>query len=517
MDQPLPSLDRSAHSADQSASVPARYCFDDDFRRLVPVLVVWETTLACNLKCQHCGSRAGRPRPDELNTEEALDLVDRLAALGTREISLIGGEAYLRKDWVEIIRRCRSHGIRTAVQTGGRNLTDRRLDEAVEAGLQAIGVSIDGLPELHDRVRGVSGSYDQAISALRRAKDRGLAVSVNTQIGPETPDHLPELMNRIIEAGATHWQIQFTVAMGNAVDNPDLLLQPHRLLDVMPLLARLYREGLERGLLMVVGNNVGYYGPYEHIWRGLGDDRMHWTGCAAGQIGIGIEADGTLKGCPSLATSLYAAGNIREMSVEDIWRHADRMRFGRLRSVDELWGYCRTCYYADICRAGCTWTSESLLGKRGNNPYCHYRVLDLARHGLRERVVKIKDAPDEAFAIGEFALIQEPIPGAESPGLPERDPAKVHRHEHERSPEGGVVPPSLTLCRACNQYVWPHETDCPHCGADVAAAAAQHEVDRARRHALIRETQRLLDGLRAAKPDVAGEPSSAAAATAAGD
>nr|WP_295831766.1 GDL motif peptide-associated radical SAM/SPASM maturase [uncultured Azospirillum sp.] len=507
MDQPLPSPDLSARSPDlppdQAASVPARYCYDDDFRKLVPVLVVWETTLACNLKCQHCGSRAGRPRPDELSTEEALDLVDRLAALGTREISLIGGEAYLRKDWVEIIRRCRSHGIRTAVQTGARNLTDRRLDEAVEAGLQAIGVSIDGLPDLHDRVRGVPGSYDQAMSALRRAKGRGLAVSVNTQIGPETPDHLPVLMNRIIEAGATHWQIQFTVAMGNAVDNPDLLLQPHRLLDVMPLLARLYREGLDRGLLMVVGNNVGYYGPYEHIWRGLGDDRMHWSGCAAGQIGIGIEADGTLKGCPSLATSLYAAGNIRKMSVEDIWRHADRMQFGRLRSVDELWGYCRTCYYADICRAGCTWTSESLLGKRGNNPYCHYRVLDLAKHGLRERVVKIKDAPQEAFAIGEFALITEPIPGADSPGLPERDPAAVHLHAYERSPEGGVVPPSLTLCRGCNQYIWPHETDCPHCGADVAAAAAQHEIDSARRRALILETQRLLDEARAAKQSAA--------------
>ena len=436
MDQPLPCPDLSARSPDQppdqSASVPARYCFEDDFRKLVPVLVVWETTLACNLKCQHCGSRAGRPRPDELSTEEALDLVDRLAALGTREISLIGGEAYLRKDWVEIIRRCRSHGIRTAVQTGGRNLTDRRLDEAVEAGLQAIGVSIDGLPDLHDRVRGVPGSYDQAMSALRRAK--------------------------------------------------------------------------ERGLLMVVGNNVGYYGPYEHIWRGLGDDRMHWSGCAAGQIGIGIEADGTLKGCPSLATSLYAAGNIRELSVEDIWRHADRMQFGRLRSVDELWGYCRTCYYADICRAGCTWTSESLLGKRGNNPYCHYRVLDLARHGLRERVVKIKDAPNEAFAIGEFALITEPIPGAESPGLPERDPATVHRHAYERSPEGGVVPPSLTLCRGCNQYIWPHETDCPHCGADVAAAAVQHEIDSARRRALILETQRLLDEARAQRQSAAALP-----------
>jgi Y-X(10)_GDL-associated radical SAM protein len=471
---------------------PVRYRVDSDYTELVPVHVVWEVTLACNLKCQHCGSRAGRPRSDELNTAEALELVDHLAALGTRELTLIGGEAYLRKDWIELIRRSRDHGIRTAIQTGARNLTDKRLDEAAEAGLQGVGVSIDGLPELHDRVRGVPGSYDQAIDALKRAKARGMAVSVNTQIGAETAEHLPELMDRIIAAGATHWQIQLTVAMGNAVDNPELLLQPYKLIEVMPLLARLYREGEARGLLMVVGNNVGYFGPYEHIWRGFGDDADHWNGCSAGQTGIGIEADGTIKGCPSLATSLYAAGNVREMSVGDIWRHSEKMSFGRLRDVEELWGYCRTCYYADVCRAGCTWTSESLLGKRGNNPYCHHRVLDLAKHGLRERVVKIREAPQESFAVGEFALITEAIPGAEVTPLPVRDPATVHVARRERSAAGGALPPSLKPCRSCQQYIWPHEVTCPHCDADVAAAATAHEAEQARRRTLIADATRIL-------------------------
>ncbi|EGY00890.1 hypothetical protein AZA_89154 [Nitrospirillum viridazoti Y2] len=478
---------------------PVRFRRMEDHHNLVPVHVVWEITLACNLKCQHCGSRAGRPRADELTTAEALDLVDQLAALGTREMTLIGGEAYLRRDWIDIVRRCREHGMRTAIQTGARNLTDARLEQAVDAGLQGLGVSIDGLPDLHDRVRGVPGSYDQAISALRRAKVLGLDVSVNTQIGPETPAHLPDLMDRIIEAGATHWQIQLTVAMGNAVDNPDLLLQPYQLIDVMPLLARLYQEGVERGLLMIVGNNIGYFGPYERMWRGYGDETMHWTGCAAGQTTIGIEADGTIKGCPSLATSLYSAGHVRDMTVEDIWRHTERISFGRLRSVEEMWGYCRTCYYADACRAGCTWTSESLLGRRGNNPYCHHRVLDLAKHGLRERVVKVKEAPPESFAIGEFALITEAIPGvADAPPLPARDPAHVHIHPRERAAGGGTTPPKLEVCRGCDQYIWPHEEACPHCGSDVAAEAARHAEDTARRRALINQAKRFLAGVRTA-------------------
>ena len=78
-----------------------------DVQRFVPVHVVWEITLACDLKCLHCGSRAGHKRTSELSTEECLRVVDSMARLGTREVSLIGGEAYLRKDWTDIVRAIR--------------------------------------------------------------------------------------------------------------------------------------------------------------------------------------------------------------------------------------------------------------------------------------------------------------------------------------------------------------------------------------------------------------------------
>ncbi|MBN9160059.1 MAG: hypothetical protein J0I07_03765 [Myxococcales bacterium] len=54
--------------------------------------------------------------------------------------------------------------------------------------------------------------------------------------------------------------------------------------------------------------------------------------------------------------------------------------------MKDLWGYCATCYYADECKAGCTWTADVLFGKPGNNRYCHHRALELKKCGLRERV-----------------------------------------------------------------------------------------------------------------------------------
>src|SRR3954470_13675675 len=80
-------------------------------QRWQPVYAVWEITLRCDLSCRHCGSRAGRPRPDELSTEECLDLSRQLADLGTREVAIIGGEAYLRDDWTTIIRAIKDHGM----------------------------------------------------------------------------------------------------------------------------------------------------------------------------------------------------------------------------------------------------------------------------------------------------------------------------------------------------------------------------------------------------------------------
>lgn len=380
----------------------------EDFEKPAPVHAVWEITLACDLKCNHCGSRAAKKRPDELNTEEALDVVASLAALGCREVTVIGGEAYLRKDWTTIIKAIADAGMRPTMQTGARNLTQARLEAAKEAGLVAIGVSIDGLRDVHDRMRGVPGAFDKAFDALKRARELGIDISVNSQIHQEGLADLDGLFELLLENGVKTWQVQLTVAMGRAADNDQLLLQPYQLLDVMPRLFAFHQRGLQEGLLLLPGNNLGYFGPYERFWRGA-NEMTHWTGCNAGLNTLGIEADGTIKGCPSLPTGPYSGGNVRDMTLETIWNEAPELAFNRTRTIDELWGHCGTCYYKEVCRGGCSWTSHTLLGKVGNNPYCHYRALELQKKGLRERIEKVEEAPGRPFDYGGFRIVEEPI------------------------------------------------------------------------------------------------------------
>ncbi len=377
--------------------------------RFEPLIAVWEITLRCDLACRHCGSRAGRARHDELSTEECLDLVRQLAELGTREVALIGGEPYLRDDWTTIIRAIKDHGMRPSMTTGGRGMTPERARAAADAGMFSVSVSIDGERETHDRLRGVKGSYDAAFAALGHLRAAGIHVTTNTQINRLTMPEMPRMVDPLAAMNVRSWQIQLTVAMGRAVDEPDVLLQPYDMLELHPMLAELVPAAKARGIDVVPGNNVGYFGPYEKTLRGR-TRTGHAVGCGAGRVSMGIEADGTIKGCPSLSTNGWSGGNVREASLRDIWERAEALRYTRDRTVASLWGYCATCYYADECRAGCTWTADSLFGKPGNNPYCHHRAVEMQREGVRERVVRVEEAPGLPFDSGRFELIVEPLP-----------------------------------------------------------------------------------------------------------
>jgi radical SAM protein with 4Fe4S-binding SPASM domain len=372
-----------------------------------------------------------------------------------------------------------------SLQSGGLHLTEKRIRQAADAGLQAAGISIDGFAETHDRLRGVKGSFDAALKALRLIKNSGLVASVNTQITSLVVPQLRDLMNLFIDSGAKNWQIQLTVAMGRAADNPEILLQPYELRELFPLLAELHQEGLNRGLLMQPGNNIGYFGPYEHLWRGNGDDRVHWTGCSAGINTLGVEADGTIKGCPSLPTTPYAGGNIRDLTLKKILNETEPLNFNWKRTAETLWGFCRSCYYADVCRGGCTWTSHSLLGRAGNNPYCHHRVLELSKRGLRERVVQIERAPGKPFDHGRFALVLETLDGQSVVSSTESGvasaPIQIRRKTKPRTirprvADVAVLPEHLILCRGCRRHVQRNTTTCPHCGADVKALAKAHRA-----------------------------------------
>lgn len=383
---------------------------------------VWEITLKCNLACSHCGSRAGKARAKELSTTEAFDLVRQMAYVGIKEVTLIGGEAFLRPDWLEIAQAITQAGMLCSMTTGGYGISLETAHKMKKASIASVSVSIDGLEATHDRLRGRKGSWKSAFETMSHFREVGIPFGCNTQINRLSAPEFPLIYECIRDAGVGAWQFSLTVPMGRAADNTHILIQPCELLDLYPMLARIVRRAIREGVRVQPGNDIGYYGPYERLLRGEGDPWAIWQGCQAGLGGLGIEADGTIKGCPSLPTAAYSGGNIRDYELRQIIEEKDELRFnlgaGTVKGTAHLWGFCKTCEFAELCRGGCTWTAHVFFNRRGNNPHCHHRALTQAERGVRERVYLKTPAKGIPFDNGEFGIIEEPL---DAP-WPENDP-----------------------------------------------------------------------------------------------
>jgi radical SAM protein with 4Fe4S-binding SPASM domain len=276
-------------------------------------------------------------------------------------------------------------------------------------GIHSVSVSVDGLEATHDFMRAARGSFASATRALRLFREAGIPITANTNVNRLNAAELEPLYEHLAALGIVSWQVQVTAPLGRAADRADMILQPWDLLDIVPRVARLKERAYADGILLMPGNNLGYFGPEEALLRSVeerGTD--HFRGCTAGRFVMGIESNGGVKGCPSLQAA-YVGGTLRDRSLYAIWNESPSLSFTRRRTVDDLWGFCRTCPFAEPCMGGCTFTAHAILGRPGNNPYCHFRARSLAREGKRERLVWKDAAPGRPFDNGRFELVVEPL------------------------------------------------------------------------------------------------------------
>ncbi len=334
----------------------------------------WELTLACDLRCGHCGSRAGRPRADELSTDEAFTVCDDLARLGCRAVTLAGGEPTLRDDWPQLVARLRGHGMKVSMLSNGFGWGAEQTARALQAGVSQGAFSLDGMEEAHDANR-APGSFAKVCAAIKACREAGLRVSIVTHVTRANMGDLRAMQGLLSFYGVSNWQLQQGVPIGNLSEHRERVLDKADILVLVPLMAELARLG---GPRLVAGDNLGYYGPHEIDIRGGKRFRLpFWLGCRAGIEVVGIESHGDVKGCLSLPSSRngrrdFIEGNVRERSLWDIWRDPASFSFNRTFDLAELQGDCAGCEYGEICRGGCTLTSVGFADRRRSFPNCYH-------------------------------------------------------------------------------------------------------------------------------------------------
>jgi len=340
----------------------------------VPLRCTWEITLACNLRCGHCGSRAGAARPDELTTDEGFVLIDDLAALGCREVSLAGGEPTLRSDWDRLVSRLVSHGVWVAVISNGLTWSPEHTSRAKAAGVSCMAFSLDGLERTHDCVRRATDSHRKVLAGIDLCVAAGIRVGVITHITRRNLPEIETLHALLGQHGVATWQVQIGVPIGNMVEDRASVLGPAEIATLLPRLVALRKSG--RSPHLVAADNVGYYGDVEEDLRDPGTRIKFWVGCRAGLEVLGIESHGDVKGCLSLPSGLngrsdFVEGNLRYRRLADIWKDPEAFAYNRKFHLADLRGACAECAYGEVCRGGCTWTSVAHNGHPHDFPHCY--------------------------------------------------------------------------------------------------------------------------------------------------
>lgn len=296
----------------------------------------WECTLRCNLNCLHCGSdcttQANIP---DMPAEDFIEQAKKISLeMDPDKITVVitGGEPLLRNDLEVVGLELRKLGFRWSIVSNGMAYTEQRHKKLMAAGLGAVTLSIDGLPEQHNWLRQNNRSFTNAGDALGLlVKTPRLNSDVVTCVNPNNIGQLDELYDYLLKNGLKNWRL-FTIApKGRAKSNSSLMLDEEQ----MNTLMKFIEEKRKSSEMTVNFSCEAYVGQFEEKVR----DGYFF--CRAG-VHIGsILCDGGVNACPNIDRA-FTQGNIYQEDFVEIWnkkysvmREREWMKKGECASCKE--------------------------------------------------------------------------------------------------------------------------------------------------------------------------------------
>ncbi|MCI6618845.1 MAG: TIGR04133 family radical SAM/SPASM protein [Prevotella sp.] len=322
----------------------------------------WETTLRCNLHCRHCGSDcrtvSGTPDMPREDFMRVLDSIARRTDPHQVFVILTGGEPLLRPDIVECGREIYSRGFPWGMVTNGLMLTSEKLKALIGAGLHALTVSLDGLEENHNWMRGHAESFSRVSRALDLMRaEPTLAYDVVTCANARNIDELPALRDFLISKGVRSWRLFTVFPVGRAASDPAMRLTGDQFRQVMEFI----KDTRKQGTIKASYGCEGFLGDYEAEAR----DRFY--SCQAGITVGSVLCDGSISACPSIRPDFHQ-GSIYQDDFMDVWAE----RFARYRHREWMrTGPCADCSAFRYCRGN----GMHLRDADGHLLMCHWRKL----------------------------------------------------------------------------------------------------------------------------------------------
>ena len=357
----------------------ARYGLAAPQRFAAPLMVVWNLTQACNLRCRHCYQHAtARPALDELTLEEKLRAVDQMGAAGVPFLAIAGGEPLVSKDLWPVLERARERRIHVSLATNGTLLTRDNVARLIAAGVKYVEVSVDGItPEEHDSFRGQPGAWERAIEGIRNSVACGMRTGFATCFTRWNVHRVDEAVEFAIALGCRTFSHFNFIPVGRGRDMAEADLTPSQ----REWLMRKLVAHLQEGRISVIstapqfGRSCLTYAPPDGIFAtghaGSGKGRQtrvlsrYVGGCGAGRCYCAIQPNGDITPCVYI--SALRVGSLRRQSLAEIW---DCPLFGVLSDRNDRRDHCAVCADRADC-GGCRARAFAYLGDiRAGDPGC---------------------------------------------------------------------------------------------------------------------------------------------------
>ncbi len=340
-----------------------------------PLNVYWEMTQACPLACRHCRAEAvATAHPEELSCDEGTAFLHQILDFGSPlpQLILTGGDPLARRDLYELIDEARNLGIGVSITPAASPaLTRDVLAKLQQHGVEGLGLSLDGSSAArHDSIRGVAGTFDRTIQAMRWAQELGLPLQVNTLASAETADDIPAIYELLKPLGIARWSLFFLISVGRGK-----VLQPLTAEQGEQLMGWIYETSKIAPFTVATTEAPSY--------RRVALDKMRAEGLSGDDIkkspayrGFGVR-DGhgivfvshTGDICPAGFLPL-AAGNVRQDRLVDVYRNSPV--FLGLHDPGQFHGRCGHCEYHALCGGSRARAYEASGDPLGQDPFCIY-------------------------------------------------------------------------------------------------------------------------------------------------
>jgi heme d1 biosynthesis radical SAM protein NirJ len=323
-------------------------------------VVIWNLLRRCNLTCKHCyATSADSEFRNELDTTEALGVIDQLHEAGVRVLILSGGEPLLRDDIFQLADYARDKGFYVALSTNGTLIDEQNIERIAAADFDYVGISIDGLEAVHDEWRQLKGSFAASMHAIDLCRARGIRVGLRTTLTQHNYPQLPALLELMRAHDVQKFYLSHLNYSGRGKRSRGADAHAQMTRDAMWQIFERAWQDVEAGrdTDFVSGNNDAdaillLQWAAERLsaaqLAALEDMLRAWGGNASGAGIANIDNIGDVH--PDTYWWQHTVGNVRRQRFRDIWLDNPQPLLQQLRQHPRaVGGRCGECRWLAIC------------------------------------------------------------------------------------------------------------------------------------------------------------------------